>query len=151
MKRWLQFFLLLLAPLAFAHVPETKRIPRCNDLNGNLTQAKNTLHNFAYDEENRLSVFTKYSSFGVPNSKSEFQYDGLSRLRVRKEYTWVPDNNSSSPQRGAGTLAPPPGGGGTWQLNSETRYLYDGRRVIQERDGNNTPLVSYKLFRLGWK
>jgi RHS repeat-associated protein len=35
------------------------------------------------------------------------------------------------------------GGGGTWMLLSETRFLYDGRRVIQERDGSNTPLVSY--------
>ena len=35
------------------------------------------------------------------------------------------------------------GGGGSWVLASETHYLYDGRRVIQERDGNNNPLVSY--------
>ena len=35
------------------------------------------------------------------------------------------------------------GGGGSWVPASETRYIYDGRRVIQERDGNNSPLVSY--------
>ena len=35
------------------------------------------------------------------------------------------------------------GGGGSWTQTSETRYVYDGRRVIQERDGNNTPTVSY--------
>jgi len=28
-------------------------------------------------------------------------------------------------------------------LDSETRYIYDGMRVIQERDGGNTPTVSY--------
>jgi RHS repeat-associated protein len=30
-----------------------------------------------------------------------------------------------------------------WQLASETRYIYDGKRVIQERDGNNVPTVTY--------
>src|SRR5206468_551497 len=45
---------------------------------------------------------------------------------------------------------PTPGGGdvpnptgGVWVLSSETRYIYDGNRVIQERGGNNTPAVSY--------
>ena len=41
------------------------------------------------------------------------------------------------------TYAPQTGPGAGWQTNSETRYLYDGWRVIQERDGSNTPLVSY--------
>src|SRR5205823_10100668 len=31
-----------------------------------------------------------------------------------------------------------------WQFDSETDYIYDGMRVIQERNGtNNTPTVSY--------
>src|SRR5262249_7592683 len=30
-----------------------------------------------------------------------------------------------------------------WILSSETHYIYDGWRVIQERDGSNNPLVSY--------
>src|SRR5207237_9512801 len=38
---------------------------------------------------------------------------------------------------------PDPGSGGTWVLDSETRYIYDRRRVIQERDGGNNPTVSY--------
>jgi len=132
-QRWLQFLFLLLTASALAHVPERKLIPRLNDLSGNLVQAKNTLNNFAYDNENRLTVFTTYSSVGVLSTKSQFQYDRFSRLRARKEYTWVPDNNnSSSPQRGgAGTLAPPPGGGGTWQLNSETRYVLSHEIVSQ--------------------
>jgi RHS repeat-associated protein len=33
--------------------------------------------------------------------------------------------------------------GGTWQEGAEKRYVYDGNNVIQERDGNNTVLVSY--------
>jgi len=65
MKRWLQFFLLLLAPLAFASVPETKRIPRFVDFNGNLVPAKNTLHAFAYEQETQLTVLTKHGAFGM--------------------------------------------------------------------------------------
>jgi RHS repeat-associated protein len=48
-------------------------------------------------------------------------HDGRGRLRIRREYTW-----SSG-----------------WILNSETRYEYDGMRVIQERNSSNTPTVSY--------
>ena len=33
--------------------------------------------------------------------------------------------------------------GGSWAFAQEVRYLYDGRRVIQERDGSNAPTVSY--------
>jgi len=55
--------------------------------------------------------------------KSDFIYDGWDRLRKRLDYTWtIPEG---------------------WQVSSETRYLYDGRRVIQERDSGNTPTVSY--------
>ena len=34
-------------------------------------------------------------------------------------------------------------GGSTWTLNSGIHYIYDGKRVIQERDTNNSPTVSY--------
>jgi RHS repeat-associated protein len=44
------------------------------------------------------------------------------RARIRKEYSWY---------------------GSDWALSGETRYLYDGRRVIQERNSGNTPTVSY--------
>ena len=54
---------------------------------------------------------------------SQFVYDGLGRMRKRIEYTY------SS------------GGSPVW--SSETHYIYDGTRVIQERDTNNTPTVSY--------
>lgn len=30
-----------------------------------------------------------------------------------------------------------------WTLAQETRYIYDGRLVVQERDGNNNPTVTY--------
>jgi hypothetical protein len=54
--------------------------------------------------------------------RTEFVYDGFQRLRIRREYTWT---------------------GSSWGTAVQTRYLYDGRRVIQERNGSNTPLVSY--------
>lgn len=37
----------------------------------------------------------------------------------------------------------PSSGMSPWTLACETRYTYDGWRVIQERDVNNTPTVSY--------
>ncbi len=36
---------------------------------------------------------------------------------------------------------------GTWTLGSEVRYVYDGMRVIQERDSANAPTVSYTRSR----
>ena len=47
------------------------------------------------------------------------------------EYSFVGNQNQTGPT------------GSGWATNSETHYLYDGWRVIQERDGSNTPLVSY--------
>lgn len=32
---------------------------------------------------------------------------------------------------------------GTWNLAKETRYVYDGRLVVQERNGQNVPTVTY--------
>jgi RHS repeat-associated protein len=66
--------------------------------------------------------------------RTDLTYDGLGRLRKRLEYTWV--NNGGSPVGG-------PLVSGGWQLSSETHYIYDGYRVIQERDGSNNPTVSY--------
>ena len=56
------------------------------------------------------------------STRSEFQYDGLFRRRVRKEFKWQ---------------------GGTFVPIEEVRYVYDGRLPIQERDGYNVPLVTY--------
>ena len=85
------------------------------DLNGNLTYDGNRA--FAYDDENQLIRVTVTNSW-----KSEFTYDGKMRRRVRKEYSWL----SSA-----------------WVQSTETRYVYDGNLVIQERDGNNVPTVTY--------
>ena len=93
------------------------------DSNGNLTGQGVDLDTYAYDDENRLIDFNDT----VRGFETVFVYDGLGRLRIRQEYQ----------NAGSGPLA-----GGT--LLSETHYIYDGWRVIQERNGtNNTPTVSY--------
>jgi RHS repeat-associated protein len=69
-----------------------------------------------YDDKNRLVTVEREEVW-----RAEFEYEGVGRLRVRKEYDFLDD----------------------WTLAGETRYIYDGWRVVQERDGNNTPTVSY--------
>jgi RHS repeat-associated protein len=106
------------------------------DANGNLLQLgdPNTggTIDYVYDDENRLTqVSTNYNIPSSPTTGSQVQspganmwhtyffYDGLGRLRKRLEYL------NDLPQ-------------------STTFYIYDGNRVIQERDGsNNNPLTSY--------
>jgi RHS repeat-associated protein len=60
--------------------------------------------------------------WGASSYRTEFAYDALSRLRKRTEKFLS---------------------GGVWTLSGETRYLYDGMQVVQERDGSNVPTVSY--------
>src|ERR1043166_7631358 len=81
---------------------------------------------YYYDDENRLIELVRTNS-GTDITATDFIYDGLGRLRERLEYV---------PSPGASPV-------GDWLLNSETHYIYDGWRVIQERDGSNNPLVSY--------
>ncbi len=85
------------------------------DANGNMLGDGN--RNFAYDDENQLI------SVWVTNAwRSDFVYDGKMRRRMRKEYSW---QNS------------------TWTQTNEVHYVYDGNLVIQERDTNNQPRVTY--------
>jgi RHS repeat-associated protein len=89
------------------------------DANGNLTN--DGLRSFAYDDENQLiSVIVTNGAGG--STRSDFSYDGRMRRRTRVEYTWST---------------------GTWLSNSTTLYVYDGNTVIQERDGNNSPVITY--------
>ena len=111
------------------------------DGNGNLTQEISSpgAINYTYDDENRLSqVVTNANDNGSGGNslqgaagispaivggtaapwKCEFVYDGLGRLRKRLEYI----NDT---------------------LQSTTLYVYDGMRVIQERNSANTPMVAY--------
>ena len=100
------------------------------DNNGNLTSRQtgaSTYVYYSYDDENQLASVTT-DTYGTPTGsrwKSEFTYDGRGRLRKRVDYTW--------------NTYPP----GSWQVSGETRYVYDGMRVIQERSSANTPTVAY--------
>jgi len=92
--------------------------PYSYDGNGNLTSKGqgSGITQYVYDDENRLIRLIYGSTY-----KTEYAYDGLGRLRVRTEYLYS-----------AG-----------WYVASTTRYIYDGMRVVQERNGSNTPLVGY--------
>jgi RHS repeat-associated protein len=87
------------------------------DLNGNLTS--DGTRGFDYDDENQLIRVTVTNSW-----KTEFAYDGKMRRRLRTECIW---------------------NGTTWLTNTVTKYVYDGNLVIQERDTNSLPSVTYTL------
>ncbi len=94
--------------------------PGTYDGNGNLISANGGSGGaltYVYDDENRRTSLSASASW-----RSDFAYDGLGRLRTRTDYTWT---------------------GSSWYPNGTTEYIYDGFRVIQERDGNNNPAVSY--------
>ena len=89
-----------------------------HDSDGNLIQRGT--RSYRYDAAHQL--------VGIEDLrfKVDYRYDGLGRLRVRREYrrsrTDIPWANSA--QR-------------------ETRYLYDGRMIIRELDQNNKARVTY--------
>jgi RHS repeat-associated protein len=85
------------------------------DFNGNLLS--DGTRGFDYDDENQLIRVTATNGW-----KSEFTYDGKMRRRITKEFTW----QSSA-----------------WVETNETRYIYDGNLVVQERNTNNMPTVEY--------
>jgi RHS repeat-associated protein len=127
--RLLIIFFLLLASLAEAGFPRSSGLLATNtlnsylpttlnfsyDANGNLTN--DGVRAFYYDAENQLTNITVAGAW-----RTEFVYDGLHRRRIRKEYTWT---------------------GSAWSLTNETRYVYDSLLVLQERDGNNIPVLTY--------
>jgi RHS repeat-associated protein len=96
----------------------TVNLPATNsytyDSNGNLTSDGKRA--FDYDDENQLIRVTVTNAW-----KSEFVYDGKMRRRIRREYKWS----------------------STWVQTNEFHYVYDGNLVIEERDANNLPQVSY--------
>lgn len=110
------------------------------DTNGNLSWSQygtdpltwtttEILARYEYDDENRLIGWTNfdYNTSSSPQQRTEFYYDGLGRLRKRIEYQAQYDGTSFN----------------GWAWSGEAHYVYDGWRVIQERDVNNTPTVSY--------
>jgi RHS repeat-associated protein len=91
------------------------------DLNGNLVSeqspAGGTNRIFNYDDENQLI------SVCVTNVwRNDFVYDGKFRRRIERDYSWT---------------------GSAWTQTNEVHFIYDGNVVIQERNANNNPLVTY--------
>jgi RHS repeat-associated protein len=99
-----------------------------HDNNGNRTYQPNGVgsYNYTYDDENQL-VAAQTDTSSTPTGsrwKTVWTYDARGRVRVREDYGWY---------------AP----GGYFLLSKTTRYLYDGMRVIQERNASNVPQVTY--------
>jgi RHS repeat-associated protein len=86
-----------------------------SDGNGNLTN--DGLRTFGYDSENQLTNVMVAGQW-----RSSFIYDGLNRRRIARDYYWQ---------------------SGTWVETNEVHYIYDGYLVIQERNSNNVPQVTY--------
>ena len=85
------------------------------DAKGNLTS--DGRRGFEYDDANQLVSITATNSW-----QTKIAYDGLKRRRVRTELSW---------------------NGSAFVTNGVVRYVYDGLVIVQGRDGNNTPLVTY--------
>jgi len=85
------------------------------DADGNLTW--DGLLAYTYDGADELTAVIFPSAW-----KTGYVYDGLGRRRIRKDYMWT---NSA------------------WAETNEVHYVYDGMKVIQERNSNNVPLVTY--------
>jgi YD repeat-containing protein len=117
-------FWLLGASAAFANLPRHADLFSVNlpatvnfqyDANGNLTN--DGTPSFYYDAENRLTNVTVAGQY-----QAVFVYDGLSRRRITTNYAWQSSN---------------------WGPTNATCFIYDGMSVLQERNSNNTPLVTY--------
>ncbi len=85
------------------------------DKNGNLLS--DGLKSYTYDDADELSSVSETGLW-----RSEFVYDALGRRRIQKDYTWS---------------------GSGWTETNETRYVYEGATILQERDSANTVKVTY--------
>lgn len=107
-------------------------------------QASGYRTKYVYDDENRLVQWFWFAQDAANYTngalRSDFLYDGVGRLRIRVEFA-IPVQASTNPPQGPTIGLETPQD--PWQFVSETHYVYDGLRVIQERDGTNTPTVSY--------
>ena len=85
------------------------------DLNGNLLS--DGTRYFAYDDENQMISVTVSNMW-----QSQFAYDGKMRRRIERDYNW---------------------NGSSWTQTNEVHFIYDGNVVVQERNTNNLPQVTY--------
>jgi len=118
------------------------------DDNGNMVTASNGCNVLVYDDENRLTQWFFYQNGSSQpaggDKRTDFVYDGKSRLRKRIEYTWFLTQSTNPPPEDRPSMEmQEPADATNWTAQLEIRYLYDGNRVIQERNGANTPVVSY--------
>jgi RHS repeat-associated protein len=101
-------------------------IARDHDRRGNLlsnVQAGETLL-YSWDDESQL-ISVRMDPASTPAFQPwriDFVYDGLRRLRRALQFTW---------------------NGSAWTSQGETRYLYDGMLILQERNAGHTPQVTY--------
>jgi RHS repeat-associated protein len=103
------------APVTATFTMNTATVTFQNDANGNLINDGTRV--FSYDAENQLT-----NVFVTNTWRIGFVYDGLNRRRITREYTWQSTN---------------------WVETNELRYICDGPLVLQERDINNNPQVTY--------
>lgn len=62
------------------------------------------------------------TNFVAGSWKSEFVYDGLMRRRIERDYSW---------------------NGSSWFQTNEIHFVYDGNDIIQHRDSNNVPTLTF--------
>ena len=84
------------------------------DNNGSLTN--DGTRTFGFDAENQLTNVTVANRF-----KKDFVYDGLNRLRIKREFGWT---------------------GSAWAQTNEVHFIWDGNVIIQHRDSNNVPTLT---------
>lgn len=85
------------------------------DLNGNIRT--NGTRVFDYDDENEMIRVTSTNAW-----KKEYVYDGKMRLRMRKEFSW---------------------NGSGWTETNEIHYIWDNNVIVQTRDQNNLPVLTF--------
>jgi RHS repeat-associated protein len=112
-------FWLLGVSLAFADFPRHFKALATIHVQyyGNRNLINDGTRSFYFDAENQLTNVSVVGQWQV-----SFVYDGLNRRRITQEFTWQ---------------------SGGWLKTNEIHYLCDGPLVIQERDTNNNPQVTY--------
>jgi RHS repeat-associated protein len=104
------------------YLPRAAEVSTYDD-DGNLTA--DSLWTYTWDAENRLTGME--STPGVPAAgkrKLEYAYDFMGRRIVKKAYVWnVPTS--------------------TYQLQSTTKFVYDGWNLIAELDGGNAAVRTF--------
>jgi len=85
------------------------------DANGNLTS--DGTRNFSYNVENQL-----VSVWVAGAWSNSFAYDGRLRKRIEQDFSW---------------------NGSSWIKTNETRYIWDSDVIVQTRDQNNLPVLTF--------